>query len=163
MGSFLREWYMSVNRYINVFCIRSIYFSHYDASSDFGQVTISGALMFSLICVWINDWVNNREAGDLRRHRAHYDVIVTVTLDGRANIMCRNGLNVPITFPNEKLTAASEAKAAIISDLDICICNYRKISNIRRTKSPNLNVSRLVLQLPLPNPVKSGVKSRMKM
>ena len=35
-----------------------------------------GALMFSLICVWINDWVNNREAGDLRCHRAHYDVIV---------------------------------------------------------------------------------------
>ena len=37
-----------------------------------------GALMFSLICVWINDWVNNREAGDLRRHRAHYDVIVMI-------------------------------------------------------------------------------------
>ena len=35
-----------------------------------------GALMFSLICVWINEWVNNREAGDLRRYRAHYCVIV---------------------------------------------------------------------------------------
>ena len=35
-----------------------------------------GALMFSLICGWINDWVNNREAGDLRRYRAHYDVTV---------------------------------------------------------------------------------------
>ena len=35
-----------------------------------------GALMFSLICVWINDWVNNREAGDLRRYRAHCDVSV---------------------------------------------------------------------------------------
>ena len=35
-----------------------------------------GAFMFSLICVWINDWVNNREASDLRRYRAHYDVIV---------------------------------------------------------------------------------------
>ena len=34
------------------------------------------ALMFSLICVWINDWVNNREAGDLRRYRGDYDVIV---------------------------------------------------------------------------------------
>ena len=33
-----------------------------------------GALMFSLICAWINGWVNNREAGDLIRHRAHYDV-----------------------------------------------------------------------------------------
>ena len=32
--------------------------------------------MFSLICVWINDWVNNREAGDLTRYRTHYDVIV---------------------------------------------------------------------------------------
>ena len=30
----------------------------------------------SLICVWINSWVNNREAGDLRRYRAHYDVTV---------------------------------------------------------------------------------------
>ena len=35
-----------------------------------------GALMFSVICVWINDWVNNREAGDLRGYRAHSDVIV---------------------------------------------------------------------------------------
>ena len=35
-----------------------------------------GALMFSLICAWINAWVNNCEAGDLRRHRAHYGVIV---------------------------------------------------------------------------------------
>ena len=32
-----------------------------------------GAFMFSLIWVWINGWVNNR---DLRRYRAHYDVIV---------------------------------------------------------------------------------------
>ena len=37
-----------------------------------------GALMFSLICTWINGWVNNREAGDLRRYRAHYDVTVMV-------------------------------------------------------------------------------------
>ena len=38
-----------------------------------------GALMFSLICVWINGWVNNREAGDLRRNRAHNDVSVMIT------------------------------------------------------------------------------------
>ena len=40
-----------------------------------------GALMFSLICTWINGWVNNREAGDLRRHNAHYDVTVMVLID----------------------------------------------------------------------------------
>ena len=35
-----------------------------------------GALMFSLIGAWMDDWVNNYEAGDLRRHRTHYDVTV---------------------------------------------------------------------------------------
>ena len=35
-----------------------------------------GALMFSLICDRINSWVNNREADDLRCHRAHYCAIV---------------------------------------------------------------------------------------
>ena len=35
-----------------------------------------GALMFSFIYVWIDGWVNNPEAGDLRHHHAHYDVIV---------------------------------------------------------------------------------------
>ena len=39
-----------------------------------------GALMFSLICAWTNDWVNNRDAGDLRGHRAHHDVIVIINL-----------------------------------------------------------------------------------
>ena len=35
--------------------------------------------MFSLIRAWIKGikvWVNNRKASDLRRHRAHDDVIV---------------------------------------------------------------------------------------
>ena len=33
-----------------------------------------GTLMFSLIFTRMNGWVNNGEAGDLRRHRAHYDI-----------------------------------------------------------------------------------------
>ena len=35
-----------------------------------------GALMLYLICLWINGWVRNLEAGDLRRYRTHYDVTV---------------------------------------------------------------------------------------
>ena len=34
------------------------------------------ALRFSLICAWTNGWVNNRYAGDLRRHRPHYNATV---------------------------------------------------------------------------------------
>ena len=35
-----------------------------------------GVLMFSLICAWTNGCANNRDAGDLRRYRAHYYVTV---------------------------------------------------------------------------------------
>ena len=35
-----------------------------------------GALIFSLICVWINGWINNHEAVNLRRYHAHYDISV---------------------------------------------------------------------------------------
>ena len=63
-----------------------------------------GALMFSLICVWINGWVNNRGAGDLRRHRGHYDVMVM--FHGKCMVhfsfSCHNMANFTIyynTFP----------------------------------------------------------------
>ena len=43
------------------------------------------------------------------------------------------------------------------------ILKYCQTSNIRHTKSQHLNASCLVLQLSLPNPLKPGVKLRMKM
>ena len=36
------------------------------------QRPVTRALMFPLIYVWINGWVNNREAGDLRLYHTHY-------------------------------------------------------------------------------------------
>ena len=40
---------------------------------------------------------------------------------------------------------------------------YRQVSNIRHTESQNLSISLLVLQLSLPNPLKPGVRARIKM
>ena len=70
-----------------------------------------GALMFSSICARINGWVNNGEAGDLRRHRVHYDVIVmwfaslsfqTETVD-----------SVPVFRPSVTTTCTTVASADI--------------------------------------------------
>ena len=49
-----------------------------------------GALMFPLICIRINGWVNNREAGDLRRPHTHYDVIVMqcIEIPGLWSALC---------------------------------------------------------------------------
>ena len=35
-----------------------------------------GALIFSVICPWTNGGANNRDAGGLRHHHAHYDITV---------------------------------------------------------------------------------------
>ena len=61
-----------------------------------------------------------------------------------------------------QLWETEEVIPALKKGNHLCL-SYRKISNISRTKSPNLNVSRLVLQLSVPNPMKPDVKSRMKM
>ena len=55
----------------------SFYVGNSSATSEFphkGQW--HGALMFSLICSWINGWVNNWDASDLIGHHAYYDVTV---------------------------------------------------------------------------------------
>ena len=43
-------------------------------------------LMFPLLCVWTNGWANNRNAGDLICHRAHYDVTIMIS----ASLMTRD-------------------------------------------------------------------------
>ena len=54
-----------------------------------------GALMLSLMYAKLNVWVNTREAGDLRRYRIHYDVIVMHTpLSTRRNMPRALGLFV---------------------------------------------------------------------
>ena len=60
------------------------------------------AVMFSLICIWINVWVNNREAGDLRRYRAHYYVsVMFIALWCRwvswVSIICQPGKSMSCT------------------------------------------------------------------
>ena len=42
----------------------------------------------------INSWVNNREAGDVRRHRAHYNIIVMDCLRCSIHLMHYHALSV---------------------------------------------------------------------
>ena len=60
------------------------------------------------------------------------------------------------------MTSSCSKLWAWFSD-DIRVKQYRQTSNISRIISQNLNVSRPILQLSLPNPLKPGVKSIMKM
>ena len=67
-----------------------------------------GALMFSLICARINAWVNNREAGDLRRYRDHYDVIVMLGKRGPNRVMLIQGLCSLTHWGRDKMAAVSQ-------------------------------------------------------
>ena len=57
------------------------HFSHYwpflrSLANSPRKGQLHGALIFPLICTWTNFWINDHDTGDLRRHRAHYDVTV---------------------------------------------------------------------------------------
>ena len=62
-----------------------------------------GALMFSLLCTWTNGWVNSRDAGDLRRHRAHDDFTVMIPVLFQCRAMIRNTKMFP-HFPIRQST-----------------------------------------------------------
>ena len=104
-----------------------------------------GALMFPLIGAWINVWANNREVGDLRRHRAHYDVIVMaqiirgsyfawiVTNDiyiFKCVIVCN--LSVRCTFKNKDLhgTLITSSNMSAGAILVMASANERRSSNV---------------------------------
>ena len=73
-----------------------------------------GALKFSLICAWTHGWVNNRKAGDLRRHRAHYDVIV---------IRCTDS-SYPGGNTRRTTTKNVVGKTTLLQLMAMCIAKY---------------------------------------
>ena len=61
------------------------------------------ALMLSLICALMNNgWVNNREAGDLRCHHAHCDVIV-MPYDYMQPVTYLSGSQIAQMFPDNSI------------------------------------------------------------
>ena len=66
---------------------------HWSPVNSPHKVQWLGALMFSLICAWINAWLKNREAGDLNCHRSHYDIIVLYKKNSSSNSGQMSGTN----------------------------------------------------------------------
>ena len=69
------RWFHAINAVTHIHD-DVIQWKHFPGYWPFVRGIHPGILMFSLICAWINGWVNNGEAGDLRRHRTHYEVTV---------------------------------------------------------------------------------------
>ena len=102
-----------------------------------------GALMFSLICAWVNDWVNNRKAGDLRRHRGHYDVNVIHVYNLKSICNVFELSRFLLSLLRQKLIARCTS-AKIIMQLDCCTiyivlymykyryirCSFPEINNV---------------------------------
>ena len=57
----------------NIFRVTGPFCGEFTKASD-------AELWCFFICAWVDGWVNNREAGDLRCYRAHYDVTVIINL-----------------------------------------------------------------------------------
>ena len=74
-----------------------------------------GALMFSLICAWINGWVNNREAGDLTRYSAHYDITVMLLLSVATCLKSQEGVSYSLLYITKlEITLAHQKPFSLI-------------------------------------------------
>ena len=82
-----------------------------------------GALMFSLIYAWINYWVNNREAGDLRRQHGHYDVIVMALYSFNISLFVPSGPTGNMTVLN-KVQQVPKAGTGNYMSQNTVGCNY---------------------------------------
>ena len=99
------------------------------------------------------------------------DIFLAFGLIGRARVLMKADPQPNIVAPKTASAISTVANSvsfweagAVWLLLQICYQHtYRKISNVRRTKSRNLDDSHLDLQSSLPNHLKPGVKSGMKM
>ena len=81
-------------------------------------------LMFSLICAWINDWVNNREAGDLRRHRGHYDVNVMVLFNFSCHLPIRGEIGQGGWVSVSKCGLRQKGNSLLMIKRSYCLYNF---------------------------------------
>ena len=79
------QWYihrlvllMMTSSNVSIFCVTGPLCGEFTGHRWIPHTKASNAELWCFLwsVPWINGWVNNREAGDLRRHRAHYDVTV---------------------------------------------------------------------------------------
>ena len=88
-----------------------------------------GALIFSLICVWTNSWANNQDSGDLKRHRAHFDV--TVVTAGLFSICSEKGLIEAVSVQGYRLISIRIPSIRINWSYDRLILNEYQYLEIR--------------------------------
>ena len=92
-----------------------------------------GTLMFSLICAWINGWVNNVKVGDLRRYRTHYDVTVMLN-QGRLHYCFFPTFRIPLFSPDRDVMSYraifSRHLRSISRTHDICLLIKHYISRL---------------------------------
>ena len=78
----------------------AIYVRNSPVTGEFpAQRPVTRSFVFSLIYTWMNGWVNNRQAGDLRRHHTHYDVTVMNKSTGYLIILVHMKETI-VTFAN---------------------------------------------------------------
>ena len=111
-----------------------------------------GALMFSLICLWINDWVSNREAGDLRRYRAIMTSLLCIIAGSYGMQIRPDIMNTIIYVARPTCTGWAVVKClrpnCLIPDFSVSNCNSKvyQANSIRYLTFPIIIKSLTVFQ-----------------
>ena len=98
-----------------------------------------GALVFSLIYAWTNDWVYNRDASDLGRHNVHYDATLMHMI--HMFPLCPRENNKYVVVMWDALVIMAKLWDNTVLEF---LCQHKIILNIRRSRE-FLNLKTVVL------------------
>ena len=106
-----------------------------------------GALMFSLICARRNGWVNTSETGNLRRHRAYYDITVMTSIFSVAichkvhdTVISQKHFPTPVDSPHKCLNCGSLIFLSLLLAWTSCWTNNHVTGDLWHQFSVHANV-----------------------
>ena len=97
------------------------------------QRPVTRFLCFLWFAHWINGLINNREAGDLRRHRPHYDVILMICGHATANGLLGSQTSVHVSPQGTSFQwchmggKGFQITASFITRSTTCLCEHTQI------------------------------------
>ena len=93
--------------------------------------------MLCFICVWTNGWGNNRDAGDLRRHRTYCDVTVMLC-ESSVNCWCdhkkiklNKNVSIIYAFQLARYCANGDSREVILISVAVTNCINRSSASMR--------------------------------
>ena len=91
-GKSVSRWFIMTSSNGNIFRVTGPLWGEFSSHRWVPLINTSDAELWCLflVCAWTNGWVNNRDPGEFRCHRPHYEVTIMFSVLANCSFRCYN-------------------------------------------------------------------------